>query len=100
MVVLPLTIAYSRPDLKFAAQLILALYFLGSGFCGVVSGLFLLIAGIRRFRVAPAFRKQHEAPSSFRLVEDRLDELERLKRRDMVTLEEYATKRQEILKDL
>jgi len=35
-----------------------------------------------------------------RSVEDRLDELERLKRRDMVTLEEYAAKRQEILKNL
>jgi hypothetical protein len=35
-----------------------------------------------------------------RSVEDRLDELERLKRRDMVTPEEYAAKRQEILKDL
>jgi hypothetical protein len=33
-------------------------------------------------------------------IEDRLDELERLKRRDMVTPEEYAAKRQEILKDL
>jgi len=33
-------------------------------------------------------------------VEDRLDELERLKRRNMVTPEEYAAKRQEILKDL
>ncbi|HEV3271212.1 MAG TPA: hypothetical protein VGZ93_03435 [Candidatus Methylacidiphilales bacterium] len=36
----------------------------------------------------------------WRSVEDRLDELERLKRRDMVTPEEYAAKRQEILKDL
>ena len=35
-----------------------------------------------------------------RSVEDRLDELERLKRRDMITPEEYAAKRQEILKDL
>jgi cytochrome c-type biogenesis protein CcmH/NrfG len=35
-----------------------------------------------------------------RTVEDRLDELERLKRRDLVTPEEYAAKRQEILKDL
>jgi hypothetical protein len=35
-----------------------------------------------------------------RSVEDRLDELERLKRRDLVTPEEYAAKRQEILKDL
>ena len=33
-------------------------------------------------------------------VESRLDELERLKRREMVTPEEYAAKRQEILKDL
>ena len=36
----------------------------------------------------------------WRSVEDRLDELEHLKRRDMVTPEEYATKRAEILKDL
>ncbi len=36
-------------------------------------------------------------PSS---AEDRLDELERLKRRDMVTAEEYAAKRLEILKSL
>jgi len=35
-----------------------------------------------------------------RSAEDRLDELERLKRRDMVTPEEYATKRAEILKDI
>jgi hypothetical protein len=33
-------------------------------------------------------------------VEDRLDILERLKRREMVTPEEYTAKRQEILKDL
>jgi hypothetical protein len=33
-------------------------------------------------------------------AEDHLDELERLKRRAMVTPEEYVTKRQEILKDL
>jgi hypothetical protein len=35
-----------------------------------------------------------------RSVEDRLDELERLNRREMVTPEEYAAKRQEILNDL
>jgi hypothetical protein len=35
-----------------------------------------------------------------RTVEDRLDELERHKRRNMVTPEEYAAKRQDILKDL
>jgi hypothetical protein len=42
------------------------------------------------------------APPQPRLssVEDRLDELDRLKRRDLVTPEEYAAKRQEILKDL
>jgi len=40
------------------------------------------------------------ATQAGRTVEDRLDELERLKRRDMVTPEEYAAKRQEILKDL
>jgi hypothetical protein len=39
-------------------------------------------------------------PSPLRRAEDRLDELERLKRRDMVTPEEYAAKRREILKDL
>ena len=62
--------------------------------------------------VIPFFRRiwdagQHvdllEAAASMpkeRSVEDRLDELERLKRRDMVTPEEYAAKRQEILKDL
>ena len=48
--------------------------------------------------------KLEEGSESFenrsRSVEDRLDELERLKRRDMVTPEEYAAKRTEILKDL
>jgi len=38
--------------------------------------------------------------ANLRRAEDRLDELERLKRRDMVTPEEYAAKRQEILKEL
>jgi uncharacterized protein YwgA len=41
-----------------------------------------------------------EISANHRQVEDRLDDLERLKRRDMVTPEEYAAKRQEILKDL
>jgi F0F1-type ATP synthase membrane subunit b/b' len=35
-----------------------------------------------------------------RTAEERLDELERLKRRDMVTSEEYAAKRRDILEDL
>jgi hypothetical protein len=39
-------------------------------------------------------------PPRPRSVEDRLDALERLRRREMVTPEEYAAKRQEILKDL
>jgi hypothetical protein len=43
--------------------------------------------------------KRGESPS-VKSVEDRIDELERLKRRDMVTPEEYSAKRQEILKDL
>jgi hypothetical protein len=33
-------------------------------------------------------------------VEDRFDQLERLKRRDMITADEYAAKRKQILKDL
>jgi hypothetical protein len=41
-----------------------------------------------------------EASLEAKSVEDRLDELERLKRRDLVTPEEYAAKRQEILNDL
>ncbi len=41
-----------------------------------------------------------QSPAPRVSTEDRLDELERLKRRDMVTPEEYATKRHEILKDL
>ena len=45
-----------------------------------------------------ALRSSADQPNNS--VEDRLDELERLKRRDMVTPEEYAAKRQEILKDL
>jgi len=44
--------------------------------------------------------QRHTVGRESRTVEDRLDELERLKRRDMVTPEEYAAKRQDILKDL
>jgi hypothetical protein len=47
--------------------------------------------------IVKRFAPPHPRLSS---VEDRLDELERLKRRDLVTSEEYGTKRQEILKDL
>jgi hypothetical protein len=46
-------------------------------------------------------RVEHQIEHRFKgRIEDRLDELERLKRRDMVTPEEYTAKRQEILKDL
>jgi hypothetical protein len=67
---------------------------------GCVMGLYILVDGVRRFREMLASRSKWEGPSSLQLAEDRLDELERLKRRDMVTPEEYAAKRQEILKDL
>lgn len=44
---------------------------------------------------------RHEAKSETdRSIEDRLDELERLKRRAMVTSEEYEAKRKDILNDL
>ena len=66
------------------------------------SGMFLLGSGARRFLVSVAdhmkfgFHPRQKA----NFIEDRLDELDRLKRRDMVTPEEYAAKRQDILKDL
>jgi hypothetical protein len=62
--------------------------------------LYVVIVGAQ-FWFSEAMIK-HFAPPHQRLssVEDRLDELERLKRRDMVTPEEYAAKRQGILKDL
>jgi hypothetical protein len=51
-------------------------------------------------RVRNDLRRWAAQPTPVKSVEDRLDELERLKRRDMVTPEEYTAKRQEILKDL
>jgi hypothetical protein len=69
------------------------------------TGCFLLLIGIW-YLIAPPHlsltRTRSTGLSSVlpRSIEDRLDELERLKRRDMVTPEEYAVKRQEILKDL
>ena len=72
---------------------------------GIFSAVFFLLIGSVGF---VAFKKLHgkltNSPSTQfawqNSVEDRLDELERLKRRDMVTPEEYAAKRQDILKDL
>ena len=63
----------------------------------------LLFVGIPAVIVCTAvvhFARRANATVVGKSVEDRLDELERLKRRDMVTPEEYAAKRQEILKDL
>jgi hypothetical protein len=64
----------------------------------VGAGIYLVVGGLRRVRAACVIPK--EVMTDSRSIEDRLDELERLKRRDMVTPEEYAAKRQEILKDL
>ncbi len=66
-------------------------------FCTLV-GSYMVWSGFLRVRESAA-TPSHPVEDS-RSVEDRLDELERLKRRDMVTPEEYDTKRQEILKDL
>ncbi len=66
-------------------------------------GLYLLTTGVKLTRGAFNILKQRELgtiDTNYRTVEDRLDELERLKRRDLVTPEEYAAKRQDILKDL
>jgi hypothetical protein len=72
----------------------------GMGLGGIAS----IVAGFRQFTGCAKFDRVVETETfereMARSVEDRLDELERLKRRDMVTPEEYAAKRQEILKDL
>ena len=60
----------------------------------------LIVITVRQMRRSPTSNPPHAEFAWQNSVEDRLDELERLKRRDMVTPEEYAAKRQEILKDL
>jgi hypothetical protein len=55
---------------------------------------------LRNLYTARAKLRQLPIKTRFESAEDRFDELERLKRRDMVTAEEYAAKRQDILKDL
>jgi hypothetical protein len=65
----------------------------------------LLLVGSANYLIKKAYNRLAQSEISFqetfsRSVENRLDELERLKRRDLVTPEEYAAKRQEILKDL
>ena len=60
----------------------------------------LIVVTVRRMRRTPMSNSPHAEFAWQKSVEDRLDELERLKRRDMVTPDEYAAKRQEILKDL
>jgi MFS family permease len=72
----------------FASLIVLAL----------VLGLF--IGAMRRLGFIVKAPTAHAEFAWQNSVEDRLDELERLKRRDMVTPEEYAAKRLEILKDL
>ncbi len=65
-------------------------------------GIGSIVIGILQFTGKAKFGRVIEAETSdfAKTAEDRLDELERLKRRDMVSPEEYAAKRQEILKDL
>src|SRR5271170_3878280 len=83
-----------------------SLYFASDGTQQVLLSIVILISGwnvvARIGEVADARTALQDLPakSKLRTVEDRLDDLERLKRRDMVTPEEYAAKRQEILKDL
>jgi len=75
----------------------------GIGFASLLALALVLcicIGVLRRLGFIANSRPPHSEFAWQASVEDRLDELERLKRRDMVTPEEYAAKRQEILKDL
>jgi hypothetical protein len=69
-----------------------------------LGGIGCIVTGILQFTNRVKFGRVIELESTDSAkkkdVEDRLDELERLKRREMVTPEEYVAKRQEILKDL
>jgi hypothetical protein len=65
---------------------------------GLIGG-YALIRCVQLFKQIEDAYRQQKAQKRFS-VEDRLDELEHLKRRDMVTPEEYAAKRAEILNDL
>ena len=62
-------------------------------------GLGMVVMGIYQLRLT-FIRFDEESKVRALPIEDRLDELERLKRRDLVTPEEYAAKRAEILKEL
>jgi hypothetical protein len=69
------------------------------------TGVFLLLIGVWYIIAPPHLSITRTKsiglhPAFQRSIEDRLDELERLKRRDVLTPEEYTAKRQEILKDL
>ena len=66
---------------------------------GLMLNLWLVILFTRRAKAVDATLLDR-IKASKGSIEDRFDELERLKRRDMVTPEEYTAKRQEILKDL
>ena len=63
-----------------------------------VAGIYLFYRGGSAFK--NTFGVVAVIEEDFRSVEERLDELERLKRRDLISPEEYAAKRQEILKGL
>jgi hypothetical protein len=82
------------PDQPWRLALMLPVFF---------GAVWMLIREISVIRAAKLVENECQSSSdelAGRSIEDRLDELERLKRRDMVTPEEYAAKRQEILKDL
>ena len=82
---------------------IVLLAFSGQWFWLALAGYIIGIRLVRDWhwsRLRNDWRRWSSRPVVIRTTEDRLDELERLKRRDMVTPEEYAAKRQEILKDL
>jgi hypothetical protein len=67
-----------------------------------VLGYGIIASGYKQLKASRTLPQDDDGKSELPLttIEDRLDDLERLKRRDMVTPEEYAAKRQEILKDL
>ena len=88
-----LALSSYKPDRSFWAGA-------GAALINIPFGLYIAFQGIGFFFKARSLKRKGESPSRLQTAEDRLDELERLKRRDMITPEEYTAKRQEILKDL
>jgi hypothetical protein len=72
----------------------------GIGFVSLTLVFGGLMIGVSQLAQSLAERFISRLQPASRSTEDRLDELEHLKRRDMVTPEEYTAKRQDILKDL